>query len=130
MVSNVENKKKKTNKVVAYGVVNILAGFNNTIVSVCDENGNVLSWSSSGKMKFKGAQKSTPYVAQVVSANAVKIAIEKYGLKTVSVVLNGIGAGRDNAVRAVQESGVIVNAIVDITPILHNGCRAPKRRRV
>lgn len=106
------------------------AGFNNTIVSVADESGNVLSWSSSGKMKFKGAQKSTPYAAQVVADNAARTAIEKYRLKTVSVVLNGPGAGRESAVKALQTAGLIVTAIVDITPIVHNGCRPPKRRRV
>lgn len=122
--------KESKNKICSIGVVNISAGFNNTIVSVADESGNILSWSSSGKMKFKGAQKSTPYAAQVVAENAVKLAIEKYGLKTASVVLNGPGAGRESAVRAVQTAGVIVTAIVDITPIVHNGCRPPKRRKV
>ena len=122
--------KENKNKVVSVGVVNISAGFNNTIVSVCDDVGNVLSWSSSGKMKFKGAQKSTPYAAQMVSDNACSIAMEKYGLKIVSVVLNGPGAGRESAVRAIQNCGLIVSAIVDITPIVHNGCRPPKRRKV
>lgn len=122
--------KESKNKTISIGVVNVLAGFNNTIVSICDESGNVLSWSSSGKMKFKGAQKSTPYAAQVVSENACKIAIEKYGLKIVSIVLNGPGAGRETAVRAVQACGLIVSAIVDVTPIVHNGCRPPKRRKV
>lgn len=122
--------KESKKKTVSIGVVNVLAGFNNTIVSICDEAGNVLSWSSSGKMKFKGAQKSTPYAAQVVTENAGKLAIEKYGMKTVSVILNGPGAGRESAVRALQTCGLIVTAIVDITPIVHNGCRAPKRRKV
>ena len=122
--------KEGKNKICSIGVVNISAGFNNTIVSIADESGNVLSWSSSGKMKFKGAQKSTPYAAQVVTENAVKTAIEKYGLKTASVVLNGPGAGRESAVRAVQTACLIVTAIVDITPIVHNGCRPPKRRKV
>lgn len=122
--------KESKNKICSIGVVNISAGFNNTIVSIADESGNVISWSSSGKMKFKGAQKSTPYAAQVVTDNAVRTAIEKYGLKTASVVLNGPGAGRESAVRAVQTAGLIVTAIVDITPIVHNGCRPPKRRKV
>lgn len=122
--------KESRKKTISIGVVNILAGFNNTIVSVCDDSGNVLSWSSSGKMKFKGAQKSTPYAAQVVADNAGKTAIEKYGIKTVSVILNGPGAGRESAVRALQNCGLIVTAIVDITPIVHNGCRAPKKRKV
>ena len=125
-----EKKVKKTNKNVSVGIACISAGFNNTIVSITDESGNVLSWSSSGKMKFKGAQKATPYAAQCVSENAAKLAIEKYGLKTVSVVLNGPGAGRESAVRSLQTSGLIVTAIVDITPIVHNGCRPPKRRKV
>ena len=81
-------------------------------------------------MKFKGAQKSTPYAAQCVSENAAKIAIEKYNLKTVSVVLKGPGAGRETAVRALQTAGLIISVIIDITPIVHNGCRSPKRRRV
>lgn len=122
--------KESKDKTFSIGVVNILAGFNNTIVSVADESGNVLSWSSSGKMKFKGAQKSTPYAAQVVTENAVKTAIEKHGLKTASVILNGPGAGRESAVRAVQTAGLIVTAIIDVTPIVHNGCRPPKRRKV
>ncbi len=120
----------KKNKVVSIGVAHIEAGFNNTIVSITDQDGNVLTWSSSGKMKFKGAQKSTPYAAQVVAENAAKLAIEKYGLKTVSVILNGVGGGRETAVRALQTAGLIVSIITDITPIVHNGCRSPKRRRV
>ena len=123
-------KVNKQLKSCSIGVVYVSAGFNNTIVSVADESGNVLSWSSSGKMKFKGAQKSTPYAAQVVADDAARAAIEKYRLKTVSVVLNGPGAGRESAVKALQTAGLIVTAIVDITPIVHNGCRPPKRRRV
>ena len=122
--------KEGKNKICSIGVVNISAGFNNTIVSIADESGHVLSWSSSGKMKFKGAQKSTPYAAQVAVENAVKIAIEKYGLKTVTAIIDGPGGGRESAVRALQTSGLIVNAIKDITPTPHNGCRPPKRRRV
>ena len=122
--------KKKNSKVISSGTVYVSVGFNNTIVSVTDQNGNVVSWSSSGKMKFKGAQKSTPYAAQVVVEDAVKIAKEQCGLKTVSVIINGVGNGRDSAVKALQSSGLIVNAIIDITPIKHNGCRSPKRRYV
>ena len=125
-----KEKKNKVNKTCTSGVVNILAGFNNTIISIADESGNVLSISSSGKMKFKGAQKSTPYAAQVVSENVAKTAIEKYGLKIVSVVLNGPGAGRESAIRALQNCGLIITAIIDVTPIVHNGCRPPKRRKV
>ena len=123
-------KNGKVNRKCSSGVVNIAAGFNNTIVSISDDSGNVLGWSSSGKMKFKGAQKGTPYAAQVVAENVAKIVIEKYGLKMVSVVLNGSGAGRETSVRALQTAGLIVNAIIDTTPIVHNGCRPPKRRRV
>lgn len=123
-------KEGKKSKVVSIGIAHINAGFNNTIVSITDENGNVLSWASSGKMKFKGAQKSTPYAAQVAVENAVKVAIEKYGLKTVTAIVDGPGGGRESAVRALQTAGLIVNAIKDITPTPHNGCRSPKRRRV
>ena len=123
-------KEGKKNKIVSIGVAYISAGFNNTIVSITDESGNVLSWASSGKMKFKGAQKSTPYAAQVAVENAVKNAIEKYGLKTVTAIIDGPGGGRESAVRALQTAGLIVNAIKDITPTPHNGCRPPKRRRV
>ena len=122
--------KKKNSKIISSGVVYVNVGFNNTIVSVADQNGNVISWSSSGKMKFKGAQKSTPYAAQVVVEDAVKRAIENCMLKTVSVIINGVGNGRDSAIKALQSSGLIVNAIIDITPIKHNGCRSPKRRYV
>ena len=121
---------KKNKKVISIGEAHICAGFNNTIVTIADETGNVLSWSSSGKMKFKGAQKGTPYAAQVVAENAALIAKEKYGLKTVTVIIRGPGAGRESAVRALQASGLIINAIKDITPTPHNGCRPPKRRKV
>ena len=127
MVAVREVKKKKFCSV---GVVNINACFNNTIVSISDESGNVLAWSSSGKMKFKGAQKSTPYAAQVVVEDVSKRVIEEYGMKAVSVILCGLGAGRESAVRSLQTSGLIVSAVMDITPIVHNGCRPPKRRRV
>lgn len=118
------------NKSCAVGIANIFAGFNNTIVTITDESGNTLSTSSSGTMKFKGSQKSTPYASQVATESAAKKAIENYGLKTVSVVLRGPGAGRESAVRALQTAGLIVAAIIDITPTPHNGCRPPKKRRV
>ena len=120
---------KKTNKNCAVGVVNISAGFNNTIVSVTDESGNVLSWSSSGKMKFKGAQKSTPYAAGEVAETAARKAME-HGLKTVDVFVKGPGAGREAAIRSLQTAGLEISSIKDVTPIPHNGCRPPKRRRV
>lgn len=123
-------EKKNKSRFVSVGIAYINAGFNNTIVSITDENGNVLSWASSGKMKFRGAQKSTPYAAQVATENAVKIAIENYHLKTVTAIINGPGGGRESAVRALHTSGLIVNAIKDVSPTPHNGCRSPKRRRV
>ena len=121
---------KKNKKVISIGVACVCAGFNNTIVTITDDAGNVLSWSSSGKMKFKGGSKGTPYAAQVVAENAASIAKEKYGLRTVMVIIVGPGAGRESAVRALQSSGLIINAIKDITPTPHNGCRPPKRRKV
>jgi small subunit ribosomal protein S11 len=123
-------KKKNSSVKVSMGVVYINAGFNNTIVSVCDLVGNVLCWSSSGKMKFKSSQKSTPYAAQICSEDAAKIAIDKYSLKTVFVVLNGPGAGREAAIRGLGTAGLIITSITDITPIVHNGCRPPNRRRI
>lgn len=123
-------KEGKKHKIVSVGIAHVNAGFNNTIITITDENGNTLSSSSSGKMGFKGAKKGTPYAAQVAAENAVKIAIEKYGLKTVTAILRGPGGGRENGIRALQTAGLIVNAIRDITPTPHNGCRPPKRRRV
>lgn len=123
--------KKKEKKIVAYGKVYIQASFNNTIVSVTDQNGNVLSWSSSGKMSgFRGAKKATPFAAQVVTEDAVKKAMDTYGLKEAEVFVKGPGIGRDAAIRAVINVGLRVRLIKDITPIPHNGCRPKKRRRV
>lgn len=119
--------KKRRNIVV--GTISILAGFNNTIVSVSDTQGNVIAWSSSGKMGFKGSRKSTPYAAQLVTSNAVEKAKE-YGFQTASVIVKGPGVGRESALRALQGSGINVLSIVDNTYYPHNGCRAPKRRRM
>ncbi|MDR2778500.1 MAG: 30S ribosomal protein S11 [Rickettsiales bacterium] len=119
--------KKKRNIVV--GVINILSSFNNTMVSVTDVQGNVIAWSSSGKMSFKGSRKSTPYAAQVVVDNAIEKAKE-FGLQTATVVVRGSGSGREAALRALQGSGVSIIAIVDSTYYPHNGCRPPKRRRM
>lgn len=122
-------RKAKGSKNITNGIVNVLATFNNTKVTFCDQKGNVISWSSAGKMGFRGSRKSTAYAAQVVTQDAGKVALS-HGLKEVEVKVKGPGMGRDSAVRAVQSLGLTVTAIVDITPVPHNGCRPPKRRRV
>ncbi|MGJ3243190.1 MAG: 30S ribosomal protein S11 [Opitutales bacterium] len=122
-------RKAKGSKNVTNGVVNILATFNNTKVTFCDTQGNVISWSSAGKCNFRGSRKSTAYAAQVVTQDAGKVALS-HGLKEVVVKVKGPGMGRDSAIRALQSLGLIVTAIVDVTPVPHNGCRPPKRRRV
>ena len=122
-------KKKKGKKNVAVGVVYIAATFNNTIVSVADANGNVIAWSSAGAKGFKGSRKNTPFAAQVAAEDAVKKALD-HGMRSVSVEVKGPGAGRESALRAVQTAGLRVTQIKDTTPIPHNGCRPPKRRRV
>lgn len=121
--------KKKKKRHVAHGVAHVNASFNNTIVTFSDHEGNALCWSSAGAAGFKGSKKSTPFAAQVAAENATKKALE-YGLKEVDVYVKGPGSGRESAIRAIQASGVQVKAIYDITPIPHNGCRPPKRRRV
>ena len=122
-------KKKKIKKVVNHGEAHIKATFNNTIITISDKEGNVLSWATAGASGFKGSRKSTPYAAQI----AAEVAIEKakaYGLEKVDVYVKGIGSGRDSAVRAFNNSGIYVGSLKDVTPIPHNGCRAPKPRRV
>lgn len=121
--------KKKVRKNVAVGIVHIRSNFNNTIITVTDQMGNVLSWASAGTRGFKGSRKSTPFAAQLATEDAVRRAMD-HGLRSVSVVVKGPGAGRESALRALQKTGVKVIAIRDITPIPHNGCRPPKRRRV
>ena len=121
--------KKKTKKFVEQGVVNIQATFNNTIITISDMKGNVISWSSGGSRGFKGTRKGTPFAAQVAAEDASKKA-QTYGLKSVHVYVSGPGPGREPAIRAVQASGVKVLMIKDVTPIPHNGCRPPGRRRV
>ena len=121
--------KSKKSKNVVKGIVHVTATFNNTIVSVTDERGNAIGWSSAGKMGFKGSRKSTAYAAQVVSQDACRQAMA-HGLKEVDVRVKGPGAGRESAVRAVQGLGVDVNTIEDVTAIPHNGCRPKKARRV
>lgn len=122
-------KKKKVRKEIQTGVVHILATFNNTIVSITDVSGNVIAWSSAGRKGFKGSRKSTPFAAQMAAEDAVKKAME-FGLKSASVLIKGPGAGKESALRALQGAGLRVTTIRDITPVPHNGCKQPKRRRV
>lgn len=123
------SRKKKTKKTVPVGVAHIYASFNNTIVTITDPSGNVIGWSSSGCNGFKGSRKSTPFAAQVAGENAARKARE-VGLKTVSVLIKGPGAGRESALRALAQVGLAITSIKDITPVPHNGCRPRKSRRV
>ena len=120
---------KKVKKNIASGVVHIQSTFNNTIVSITDTAGNVIAWSSSGVQGFKGSRKSTPFASQLAAEDAAKKAME-HGMKTVEVYIKGPGAGRESALRALQAAGFNVLKIRDVTPVPHNGCRPPKRRRV
>jgi small subunit ribosomal protein S11 len=121
--------KKKSKKNIQTGIVFIQSTFNNTIITITDVSGNVLSWSSAGARGFKGSRKSTPFAAQVAAGDAAAKAME-HGLKNVSVLVKGPGAGRESALRAIAAAGLKVSLIRDITPIPHNGCRPPKRHRV
>lgn len=121
--------KKKKFKHISKGVAHIAASFNNTVVTITDPQGNAICWSSSGAAGFKGSKKSTPFAAQIASEQAAKKALE-YGMKEVQVYIKGPGSGRESAVRALQAAGLQISAIIDVTPIPHNGCRPPKRRRV
>ncbi len=121
--------KKKVKKNIPSGVVHIQSTFNNTIVTITDAGGNVVSWSSAGVQGFKGSRKSTPFAAQLAAEDAAKKAME-HGMKTVEVYVKGPGPGRESALRALQAAGFNVTMIKDVTPIPHNGCRPPKRRRV
>jgi small subunit ribosomal protein S11 len=121
--------KKKEKRIVPHGVAHIQATFNNTIVSVSDPEGNVLAWSSAGRIGFKGSRKGTPFAAQV-AAQAAGNAAKDLGMRSVDVLVKGPGAGRESAVRALQAAGIEVKSIKDVTPIPHNGCRPRKRRRV
>ena len=122
-------KRRRERKVVEKGAAHIRASFNNTMVTITDLNGNALSWASSGGLGFRGSRKSTPFAAQTAAETAAKAAME-YGLKTVEVYVKGPGQGREAAIRALQSAGLEVVMIKDVTPIPHNGCRPPKRRRV
>ncbi|MBN1521421.1 MAG: 30S ribosomal protein S11 [Candidatus Aureabacteria bacterium] len=128
----IKRKKKSKKKIVrdiSNGIAHIKATFNNTIVSICDKQGNVISWASAGKVGFKGARKSTAYAAQVVAKECGKVAMTM-GVKEIDVHVKGPGSGRESAIRALQSVGLQINVIRDVTPIPHNGCRAPKKRRV
>jgi small subunit ribosomal protein S11 len=129
-LANVKKKRgKKKEKVEAVGLARIQSTFNNTIVTLTDVYGNVITWASAGKAGFKGSRKSTPFAAQVAAEAAAKGAMDM-GLRKVEVLLKGPGSGREAAVRSLQAAGLEITAIKDITPIPHNGCRPPKRRRV
>lgn len=129
-MANPRSKRgKKKEKVDANGVAHIKATFNNTLISLTDVYGNVISWASTGRVGFKGSRKSTPFAAQLAAETAAKEAMD-LGLQKIDVLIKGPGAGREAAVRALQAAGLIITAIKDVTPIPHNGCRPPKRRRV
>ena len=124
-----QTKKKKNVQINPVGEAHIQASFNNIIISLCNDKGQVISWSSAGKMGFRGSKKNTPYAAQMAAEDCAKIALE-LGLKRVKVYVKGPGQGRESAIRSLHNSGIIVTEIVDVTPLPHNGCRPPKKRRV
>jgi small subunit ribosomal protein S11 len=121
--------KKNTVRVETEGQAHIRASFNNIIISLTNKGGQVISWSSAGKMGFRGSKKNTPYAAQMAAEDCAKVALEK-GLKRVKVYVKGPGQGRESAIRTIHNMGIIVTEIVDVTPLPHNGCRPPKKRRV
>ena len=124
-----DNSKKRVVVVNKNGQAHIKCSFNNIIISITNETGQVISWSSAGKMGFRGSKKNTPFAAQIATEDAVKSAYE-LGLRKVDIFIKGPGAGRDSAIRAIQNAGLDVMSINDVTPLPHNGCRPPKRRRV
>ena len=127
--ANTARVRKKIKKQVSEGIAHVHASFNNTIITITDRQGNALAWASSGGAGFKGSRKSTPFAAQLAAETAAKAAME-HGLKSVEVYVKGPGAGREAAIRSLQAAGLEVTLIKDVTPIPHNGCRPPKRRRV
>lgn len=129
MANKSTTKKRKIIKNIDKGAVHIHSSFNNTIITVTDANGNTISWCSSGALNFRGSRKSTPFAAQMAAEKAIKAAKE-YGLRSVEVYIKGPGGGRESAIRALQTEGLEVTLIQDVSPIPHNGCRPPKRRRV
>jgi small subunit ribosomal protein S11 len=129
MAKPAERVKKRERKNIVTGVAHVNASFNNTMITITDAQGNAIAWSSAGANNFKGSRKSTPYAAQVAAETAARKAME-HGLRTVEVNVSGPGSGRESALRALQAVGLTVTSIRDVTPIPHNGCRPPKRRRV
>ncbi|MCF2133339.1 MULTISPECIES: 30S ribosomal protein S11 [Burkholderiaceae] len=127
--SAAQRVRKKVKKNVAEGVVHVHASFNNTIITITDRQGNALAWATSGGQGFKGSRKSTPFAAQVAAESAGRVALE-YGVKNLEVRIKGPGPGRESAVRALHGLGIKITAISDVTPVPHNGCRPPKRRRI
>ena len=121
--------KRKERKNITNGIAHVNSTFNNTVITIADVQGNTISWSTAGAMGFKGSRKSTPYAAQMAGEDAGKKAME-HGIKTLEVEVKGPGSGRESALRAIMALGIIITSIRDVTPIPHNGCRAPKRRRV
>ena len=128
-VKKAARPKKKDRKNIEFGVAHISSTFNNTIVTIADRNGNTISWASAGGLGFRGSRKSTPLAAQTAAETAAKAATE-HGLKQIEVFVKGPGAGREAAIRSLQATGLTIDMIKDVTPIPHNGCRPPKRRRV
>ena len=126
---SIKKGKKKERRIVQSGVAHVQASFNNTIVTITDMNGNTIVWASSGNQGFKGSRKSTPFAAQRAGETAARKAMES-GMRTVDVYVNGPGSGRESAIRSLQAAGLRIHMIRDVTPIPHNGCRPPKRRRV
>ena len=129
MARKQQSRKRRVKKNIQNGIAHIRSKFNNSIVTITDEHGNAVSWSSAGALGFKGSRKSTPFAAQMASEAAAKQAME-HGMKYVDVTVKGPGAGREAAIRALQSAGLEVTSIKDVTPVPHNGCRPPKRRRV
>nr|WP_318540005.1 30S ribosomal protein S11 [Terribacillus saccharophilus] len=129
MARKQQTRKRRVKKNIETGIAHIRSTFNNTIVTITDVQGNVISWSSSGSLGFRGSRKSTPFASQMAAETAAKVAVEN-GMKTLEVTVKGPGAGREVAIRSLQVAGIEVTAIRDVTPVPHNGCRPPKRRRV
>lgn len=131
MAQNKRSKRtsRKERRTVITGIAHVVSSFNNTIVSITDPEGNVLTWASAGNVGFKGSRKSTPYAAQQAAEKAARAAAEQFGMRKVDVRVKGPGSGRETAIRSLQANGLEVMAIRDVTPIPHNGCRPPKRRR-
>ncbi len=129
MATPAPRKKRKASKNITHGVAHIKSSFNNTIITFTDQDGNALSWASAGNVGFKGSRKSTPYAAQMAAEQAARRAME-HGVRRVDVVVRGPGSGRETAIRSIQNTGIEVTGIKDVTPVPHNGCRPAKRRRV